>query len=240
VSRLNEAEQLSFPIRESDPNLAKQRLDIYQNAYQQRLIEALTSDFPVTRKLAGQQQWNQITCQYLNDYRPNSETLAQVGYQLASFLNETTWPNTPACLADIAAFEWSLVEAFYSNPHAPTQSIREILEQSHDPGQLQLKLAPHILLQESQWPLDQIYENESTFPADTSYFLFFHRDRQAYYRRLMPHEWQIIHLLRQTRSLTELIEQLMNENLIQEDSAANIVSFLETCERDNILSVGVP
>lgn len=86
------------------------RLAVYFDAYRARLIEALETDYPALRGVVGSDAFRTLARGYLEAYHSRHYSIRWFGRQfpewLARYRSEQPW------LADLAAFEWAMGEAF--------------------------------------------------------------------------------------------------------------------------------
>lgn len=92
------------------------RLEIYANAYFERLRAALATDFPDLARALGDDAFHDLVRVYLMIHPPQRPSIRDAGARLAGFLasDEVAGPfrrHLP-CVADLAAFEWAQTEAF--------------------------------------------------------------------------------------------------------------------------------
>jgi hypothetical protein len=88
-----------------------ERLDVYRDAYYLRLIEILTEDYASLQKLMGEDAFEAMAHDYLDQYPSDSFTIRNVGRNLADYLK-----NHEGCdpfYAEYAAFEWALSEVLF-------------------------------------------------------------------------------------------------------------------------------
>lgn len=90
----------------------KTRLDIYRNAYQARLIEALQTTFPVLYQYLGSEQFSELCAAYIDACPSTFKSIRWYGDQLANFLLKNTYYKKFPYLSELALFEWHLAEAF--------------------------------------------------------------------------------------------------------------------------------
>jgi hypothetical protein len=121
LARLQEAFQ-DYVLRGEGPFLAEvtdgartdalTRLGVYVAAYRLRLIEALETDFVALRAVLGPGRFESLCRAYIDAYPSDHYSLRYFGRHLARFLAQTEpWRNEPL-LAELARFEWALVDAF--------------------------------------------------------------------------------------------------------------------------------
>lgn len=96
-----------------DPPLGKdERLEIYGEAYRLRLLEALSVDFPAVRALVGEQAFDQLGLDYIARYPSQHFSIRYFGASFSRLLAEEGAYRDRPYLAEMAAFEWALGEAF--------------------------------------------------------------------------------------------------------------------------------
>jgi hypothetical protein len=139
------------------------RLDVYANAYFARLLGVLREDFPALAAALGELAFHDLVTAYLIACPPGSFTLRDAGERLPAFLSagsaeaaffRVRWPYA----ADLARFEWALVDAFDA-PDAPALRREELAALS--PGGwdgLALSLHPASALFALDWPVERLRE----------------------------------------------------------------------------------
>ena len=96
---------------DSDLSVAE-RLGVYSSMYFNRLIEALEQDFPKLLALLGHNTFHELIRDYLDTHPSRSASLRHVGRHLAAFLSRHPLDFERPELAELASFEWALLEAF--------------------------------------------------------------------------------------------------------------------------------
>lgn len=121
------------------------RLGIYFDAYRLRLIEALETDFIALRALLGCEQFESVCRAYIDAHPSDHFSLRHFGRHMARLLADTApWREEPY-LAELAVFEWALVNAFDAadSPVARTEDMAAV-----DPARWpELILRPHASVQ---------------------------------------------------------------------------------------------
>jgi len=103
----NEALMLDY-ITERNHIPAQQRLDVYRNAYYIRLQEAIAHDFPTLLAAAGDERFAELVTLYIKAQPSTSPSLRDFGRALPQWLRA----RAAYALADVAAMEWAVLEAF--------------------------------------------------------------------------------------------------------------------------------
>ncbi len=94
---------------------ARQRLDIYRNAYFIRLERALAHDFPVSERILGQNRFARLAGDYVLAHPSESPSLRYLGHQFANWLKI----HAGTTIADLAAIEWAVMQVFDGANVAP-------------------------------------------------------------------------------------------------------------------------
>lgn len=90
----------------------ERRLDIYRNAYRERLIETLGSDYEVLAKLLGQDAFRRLSTVYIDKNPSRYYSLRWFGKELSLFLDYSPENGTHDWEAEMACLEWTFIEAF--------------------------------------------------------------------------------------------------------------------------------
>jgi hypothetical protein len=91
---------------------AETRLAIYYDAYRLRLLEALASNYPVLRAWIGEEEFETAAIAYLAAHPSRHFSIRWFGHLLPEFLAATPPWQDKSSLAEMAALEWALSEAF--------------------------------------------------------------------------------------------------------------------------------
>lgn len=91
---------------------AKQRIEIYADAYRLRLIECLQENYEALHALLGDAQFNQLCRSYIDAHPPHHYSIRWYGDRLAEFAKQTAPYSDHAYLGELAELEWKLTEAF--------------------------------------------------------------------------------------------------------------------------------
>ena len=93
------------------------RLAIYGDAYFLRLLEVLQKDFPALAALTGDAPFTQLCRDYVRAHPSRHFSVRYLGQHLPAFLRSTQAAHPE--FAELAAFEWALVEAFDAADSVP-------------------------------------------------------------------------------------------------------------------------
>lgn len=91
---------------------AATRLEVYRNAYVERLREVLCNDYPVLLHLIGPERFAALAYGYIAAHRSTSPSIRWFGAALPGFIaTQPSWHEQAAAIA-MAEFEWTIGLAF--------------------------------------------------------------------------------------------------------------------------------
>jgi hypothetical protein len=109
---LGEESSVTAAIVDAPPLPAADRLAIYRNAYQVRLIDALHESYPVMHGLLGDEAWVELGQAYVAAHPSVFRSIRWYGRELPEFLAASTPYSEAPILAEVALLEWTLTEVF--------------------------------------------------------------------------------------------------------------------------------
>lgn len=104
---------------------AKSRLQIYQNSYYERIVVALSQDFPVLQASIGKDAFSSLVRDYIQAYPSNNFNLRYIGKNLSIFIAEKDPDFEP--YADLAKLEWLMCEAKIDNTEKKLETRYNIM-----------------------------------------------------------------------------------------------------------------
>lgn len=179
---------------------AATRLGIYANAYRLRLLEALLSDYPALRTLAGDELFERIGRAYIEAHPSTHFSIRYFGQHLGTFLAATTPYSATPALGEMAALEWSLSLSFDAADATviTVEAIAALPAQSW-PG-LRLRFHPSVQRLDLQWNMPELWSAidaqaeplpPQLYPQARAW-LIWRRDLQNYFRPLeIPEAWAL-------------------------------------------------
>ncbi len=157
----NEAKQF---IKPNDRLSSFDRLEIYNQQYWFRILDALAADFPGLQAIVGERPFNRLSIAYLTDNPSRSFTLRNLGSRLLPWLRahpEWIQPREKVAL-DMVRLEWAHIEAF-DGAEDPIVGPEDLLEVT---PATRLGIQPHIRLLQLSYPVDDVLiainENQNT------------------------------------------------------------------------------
>jgi hypothetical protein len=144
-------------VAETDTVGAQERLGIYGDAYRLRLLEVLTVDFPGVRALVREDEFERLGLDYLYHHPSRHFSLRYFGSAMSRFLAQhEPWREWP-WLAEMAAFEWTLSEAFDA-ANAPVATLDEVA--AIPPlawGEMRLQFHPSLRRLDLRWNVPAVW-----------------------------------------------------------------------------------
>jgi hypothetical protein len=99
-------------IVDAPPLPAAERLAIYRNAYQVRLIDALHETYPVLHGLLGDEAWLELGEAYVAAHPSVFRSIRWYGAELPAFMTRMPPYDAAPILGEVALLEWTLAEVF--------------------------------------------------------------------------------------------------------------------------------
>jgi hypothetical protein len=180
---------------------ATARLEVYADAYFERLLGVLRDDYPALAAALGDDAFHDLATAYLAAHPPSRPSLRDAGARVAELLAgdsgeaaffRVRWPFA----ADLAALEWALVDAFDA-PDAPALSREGLAALAPEAWEeLPLRLHPATSLLELAWPvhlLRESHERGEPLPAaglsrEPTHICVTRRHERVFFRAVEPFE----------------------------------------------------
>lgn len=99
----------------------EERFKIYSNNIFSSLKNVIKDDFPISRKILGEQKFNQASFEFVRNFPPTGGCLLTYGKEFPAFLDVFS-PALPY-LKDIAQIEWAKKEIYYKSDSCPLDPV---------------------------------------------------------------------------------------------------------------------
>ena len=116
---LGEESGVTAAIVDAPPLPAAERLAIYRNAYQVRLIDALHETYPVLHGLLGDEAWVELGQAFVATHPSVFRSIRWYGRELADYLADAAPFSDAPILSEVALLEWTLAEVFDATDALP-------------------------------------------------------------------------------------------------------------------------
>jgi hypothetical protein len=204
-----------------------ERLGIYASAYFARLLECLREEFPALKRAVGEEAFSAFAGGYLQQYPPQSYTLAELGSRFPQFLQETRpddgepRPNWTDFVIELATVERIYAEVFDGPGVEHSRCIQPEALAGLSPerwSEAQLVPAPCLRLVELSHPVHEYItavrrKQNAIVPAPSPTWLVITR-RDYVVRRVAVSrdEFTLLESLIDGRSVGEAIAALMRDS----------------------------
>lgn len=233
-------------IKPNDRLSSFDRLEIYNQQYWFRVLDAFADDFPGLRAIIGDRKFDQLSLAYLQDCPSRSYTLRNLGSHLPVWLRahpEYTHPQEKLAL-DMVRLEWAHIEAFDAadEPVVGPEDLLEITPATH------LGIQPHIRLLQLVYPVEDLlltvksdFDQQSDSASNAGsfqrkqhpavkkvqglkperIFLAIHRKQFIVcYRRLSPEAFRMLRSLQQGNPLGISLDHALRGSRLRESELA--------------------
>ena len=153
---------LAWPAGDAIKNIAIEAEDtgarglkVYQANGHALAHSALQSAYPVIAQLIGGESFGDLACAFWHAQPPTRGDIAQWGGGLPGFLEGSAQLQDEPYLPDVARVEWALHQCAGAIDAEPDLASLGLLT-THEPAQLQLRLAPGCAVVRSAWPVASI------------------------------------------------------------------------------------
>jgi hypothetical protein len=226
---------------------AEIRLGIYADAYRLRLAEALANDFEAVHGLLGDEQFHELCLKYIDAHPSQHFSLRYFGQHMSSFLRHTSPYSATQVLAELADFEWALIDAFDA-PDGDVLSLEEVagLAPERWPA-LRFTLHESVIRLKLAWNVQAIWKalKEETPPdapqriEPAQAWVVWRQELQTYFRVLEPQEAWALDAVQAGHTFASLCEG-MCKWVPEDQAAAGAAGFLHRWVREGLIRNTVP
>ena len=220
----------------------KKRLGIYADGYRLRIIEALSSAYPVLKAWLGDSLFDKTARSYIDTYPSTYRNMRWVGDVMHQHLIKTLPSNLIA--AEIAQFEWALGLAFDAEdaPVLGLQDLAAIAPESW--GDLRFKFHPTVQLFNPKYNVLQVWQalNANEAPPKVAIInephVVWRKDLNSHYRSLEVAEYAAIQQMMAGASFADLCEELQ-ENVSEEDATMQAAQYLSSWLNGSLITATI-
>lgn len=238
---LTEASMIQDAIVSNPQVGAHERLSIYRDAYQARLVEALSVNYPCLRAWLGDELFNEFAIDYIAAYPSTYRSIRWFGDRVPVFIQDY-FEKDDAWLVDLALFEWSMTLVFDARD-APLFSVDAMAHMPTDSWETMcITFHPAVMRISLHWDVVPLWEAlthglevpEHVSPhVEPMPWMMWRVDSMIRFRELTPDEFVCIDLLQQGESFGTMCERLC-ESYAEEEVGLRAAQYLK-----NWLEVGL-
>jgi hypothetical protein len=219
---------------------ATRRLDIYANMYFFRLLDALREDFPVLATTLGAEEFHNLVTDYLLQHPPTHPSLRWAGLHLPRHLQQHRLADSFPHAAELATFEWALVEAFDAADDdllAP-EALAELAPEGW--AALRLRMSPSLQLLALENAVHETWQTvrdggSAAAPATRAAFVrVWRRDLRVFHREIERDEFVALQASATGETFAALCER-MAELVGEEPAARRMGDLLQVWLADGLL-----
>ncbi|MCX7125975.1 MAG: DNA-binding domain-containing protein [Gammaproteobacteria bacterium] len=131
-----------------------QQIQIYQNAYCERIVGAMKQDFPVLCASIGESAFSSLVCDYLKTHPSQNYNLRYIGENLAEFI--LLRDASLEAYADLAKLEWLFCESEIDLKEREFQTqfnVVAVWQEFQDGKMIDLQLLPEKIVLQIKAPI---------------------------------------------------------------------------------------
>lgn len=197
---LAKAEELMKP----GENLSSaERLELYHRQYWFRVLDSVADDFPVLRKMAGEEKFWELIEAYLQTFPSGSFTLRHLGRSMPKFVASWDGLDEPQrrWFAPLAELEYAAMEVFEAAEREPLPPEKLATDE--------IELQPHVRLIAMPVPADQCMKWDAFTPSEetATYMAVWRGPKGAHMNRVEAVEFELLCRLQKGGHLHELFAE---------------------------------
>jgi hypothetical protein len=213
---LGEESPVIAHIVDAPPLPAADRLGIYRNAYQVRLIDALDSTYPILHALLGDEMFSALGEGFVAEHPSEFRSIRWYGSELAEFVSHHAPFDEQPIFSEIARLEWTLSEVFDAPDAKSLQRSDLAAIAPEDWEGLRFKFHPSLRRLELAWNTVAVWQamSREDNPPDPQWseepvpWLLWRQDLQNYFRSLAGAESAALTAALNGHSFGEICEVL--------------------------------
>jgi hypothetical protein len=192
-----------------------ERIDIYADMYFYRLLDCLKEDFPAVCAVVGDTRFHNLITDYLVRHPPSHFSLRYAGRHLPAVIAAHSLSEQWPYLSDLAALEWSVLEAFDAAdvPPLTAEDLVQVPEERWP--ELCFQLVPSVELLYAGWRVQDVWQQmqagESILepPRATTVLRIWRQDLRVFHRSLDAAEAAALAAIGAGGTFAEVCEQVV-------------------------------
>lgn len=223
-----ERKQMDCNLNEQAGDPGQERLEVYAGGYKARIYESLADAFEAVRKVAGDENFLEMTDLYAAQCPSKHYNLNYAGKFFPEFLKNTDELKKYPFLIELAQFEWAVMEVFDAYSEKPFDMSALAGLGMEDWDKISFTFQPYTYLYRSSWPVLDIWKarNNPDFSVkkvkkQRQDSLLFRVQTEIHTRVMAEKEYDLLDALLQGLNLGEACEKI---NLSEEETG-----FIQQC-----------
>ena len=217
-------------IKGCDQEQKQALAEVYHYAYRARFVEVLQEQFPKLASYLGDQEFLALVENYIACYPSTYRNIRCLGRMLPNFVAENFDHQDAQVLAELARFEWALVDMFDAadSPYFTMGQLQAVDSQSWPERKIIWQQA--MQMQSFAFDVVSLWRNDQDLVVLDASVLFWRCQRQVYFDCLTASEKLFIDVTNEGATLGELCEcllELHDESDIPEVLLAHLQLFIE-------------
>jgi hypothetical protein len=240
---LGEESSVTAAIVDAPPLKPEDRLAIYRNAYQVRLIDALHDTYPILHGLLGDEAWLALGEAYVAAHPSVFRSIRWYGRELGFFMTRCSPYDDAPILSEVALLEWTLAEVFDAQDSPVLQRAALAAVDPAAWGGLRFAFHPSLRRLELSWNTAAVWKamsHDETPPVPELgvapvTWLLWRQNLQNYFRSMTGVEAAALDAALGGRNFGEICEALSNW-LPQDEIPAAAAGLLGTWADSGIIA----
>jgi Putative DNA-binding domain len=220
---------------------ARDRLEIYANAYFYRLLDVFKEEFPATLAVVGEVNFHNLITGYLIDYPPTEPSILHAGRHLPDFIRAHPLSERWRYIGDLALLERTTLEIFHA-PDAPVLDAATMRQAPpHEWPRIVMKAHPASRILETKWRVDktlhaiEVGEPWSDPESGPASVIVWRQNSKVNYRVMDRAERAALEVARAGAAFESICEVISAEADGDEDPAALINRLLTRWLSDGLI-----
>ncbi len=160
-------------LHPAPPAIEERRLVVYRELFFNSLRDLLSGNFPVIRRLFGEDRWSSLVRDFYRDHRCQTPLFPEIAREFIRYLETIELPPDAPWLRELAHYEWAELALDIAEADPASMDFDpdgDLLEQSPQPSPLAWALA-------YAWPVHRLSEDYRPIETpDEPTFLLVQRD----------------------------------------------------------------
>lgn len=240
---IHNSDEFTPEVKQQGEMSAEDRVSIYVDGYRLRLIEALQDSFSALHTLMGDDDFERLCLQYIDQYPSQHFSIRYFGNQLAEYLSNNEEFESSDLLQEMASFEWALRGAFDAKDREPLK-LDDLSQLAPDDWpELTFQLHPSLHSLHLCWNVQALWkaieqEDEPQAPQQTEspvVWLVWRPELETFFRSMSEEEAAGFNLIKKGKTFGELCG-LMASFVGPEEAAQQAATFLARWIEEGVFS----